>query len=135
MRLPNFSKKKSIVILISFILTFIIARIIVFLIDHQVDPDLLGYNIVNGRHIHHFTYGIVILVVTGFISLFIGNRGTRAWLFALYGIGLGLLIDEFGIWLNLDPNYHQTVSIIAVLIVTTFLMISAFIEDSYRTLI
>lgn len=128
----DLTQKKSIAILISFLLTFALSRVTVFLIENNVHFPFLGYDIIDGYHIHHFTYGILIMVTVGFMALFFPDRRKRTWLFALYGIGMGLIFDEFGIWLKLDPSYHQEVSLIAVLVITIILLISAFIEHRYR---
>src|SRR5438067_8687163 len=55
---------------------------------------------VPGVHIHHYVYGIFILTIAGYLALiFKGNRAT-VWIALLYGLGVGLTFDEFGMWLN-----------------------------------
>jgi hypothetical protein len=51
------------IILFSFLLTFILARIVVFLIMSRRLPDLYLY--VGGTHIHHLNYGIFLLAGVG----------------------------------------------------------------------
>ena len=46
-------------ILTAFLLTFITARIIVFLIMARTIPDLYLY--IGGTHVHHLNYGIFLL--------------------------------------------------------------------------
>ena len=60
-----------------------------------------------GMHIHHYVYGIFILTVAGYLALvFKGDRATL-WIALLYGLGVGLTFDEFGMWLN--PPFQRGV--------------------------
>jgi thiol:disulfide interchange protein len=60
-----------------------------------------------GMHIHHYAYGIFILAVAGYLALiFVGDRA-RLWIALLYGLGLGLTFDEFGMWI--DPPFVRGV--------------------------
>jgi hypothetical protein len=53
-----------------------------------------------GVHIHHYVYGIFILVIAGYLALIFRGDGARPWIALLYGLGVGLTFDEFGMWLN-----------------------------------
>jgi hypothetical protein len=58
-------------------------------------------------HIHHYVYGIFILTAAGYLALvFKGDRATL-WIALLYGLGVGLTFDEFGMWLN--PPFQRGV--------------------------
>jgi hypothetical protein len=107
----------SIYSLVAYILTLLFSRLTVFLIEQDFDIPFLGYNIVRGYHIHHFTYGIIILVIVAFVSIFIKISKYAICLYLLFGISLGLIFDEFGIWIKLDPSYNQPISIIASTVV------------------
>jgi hypothetical protein len=88
----------------AFVATFLVARIIVLLIMSQRIPDLYLY--IGGTHIHHLNYGIFLLAGTGAYLLFGQPKGRGASAAAiLYGIGLALTFDEFGMWLHLGGNY------------------------------
>src|SRR5947199_395156 len=53
-----------------------------------------------GMHIHHYVYGIFILATAGYLAMiFKGDRAT-SWIALLYGLGIGLTFDEFGMWLS-----------------------------------
>jgi hypothetical protein len=82
----------------TFLLTFTLSRIVNYTwptMYFQATPTL---------HIHHFTYGIIILAAAGFLSLlFSGPRG-KFWIAMLYGTGLGFAFDEFAMWLRLDET-------------------------------
>src|SRR5215469_3044937 len=55
---------------------------------------------VPGMHIHHYVYGIFILVIAGYLALVFRGDGARPWIALLYGLGVGLTFDEFSMWLN-----------------------------------
>lgn len=115
--------KKIISIIISaFLLTFGISRLYVYLVLGKLAPDL--FLEIGGVHIHHFTYGIILLAVVGFYLLLkrpeFGSRAFR-WAALAYGIGLGLAVDEFGMWLHLRDDYWMRQSYDGVIIVTLIL--------------
>src|SRR5436189_5211613 len=55
---------------------------------------------VPGMHIHHYVYGIFILAAAGYLALIFKGDGATPWIASLYGLGVGLTFDEFGMWLN-----------------------------------
>jgi len=108
-------------ITVAFLIAFVGARIITHL-----DPNL-SLRILKDIHVHHFAYGIILLVASGYLALI--NNGPRGkYLIALlYGLGLGLVFDEFGIWLRLSDNSSARYSYDGVVVLIAFfiLMISA----------
>jgi hypothetical protein len=60
----------------------------------------------SGVHIHHHVFGIVIMIVSGFLvfALDPSNPGYDI-LAALFGVGVGLTVDEFALWLYLEDVY------------------------------
>ena len=107
-------------ILTSFLFTFITARITVFLIVSHRIPDI--YLHLSGTHVHHLNYGIFLLSGVG-AYLLLGwpmEKGLR-WATVLYGIGLALTFDEFGMWLHLGGSYWQRASFDAVVVIGAFL--------------
>lgn len=107
-------------ILSSFLLTFMASRILVFLIVSKRVPDI--YLHIGQTHVHHLNYGIFLLSGVGAYVL-LGRPGERAIQVAslLYGIGLGLTFDEFGMWLHLGGSYWQRASFDAVVVITGLL--------------
>ncbi|HEY4427076.1 MAG TPA: hypothetical protein VGN08_02625 [Solirubrobacteraceae bacterium] len=75
-----------------------------------------------GLHIHHLVFGIVLILLAGFLEFALAP--TNAWLevlAALFGIGAGLTLDEFALWLHLDDVYwaeQGRASVDAVLVAT-----------------
>ena len=114
-------------ILSSFLITFIIARLYVYLVLDHLAPDL--FLTIRGVHIHHFTYGFFILAITGFYMLIKRPEfGSRAFTGAAlaYGVGLALSFDEFGMWVHLKDGYWVRQSYDAVIIVVVLLFNLAF---------
>src|SRR5678815_1785615 len=85
----------------SFIITFALARAMGLLMMVGRLQDF--YLRLGQTHVHHLNYGIFILSALGGYLIFIrpDARGV-ARAAALYGVGLALTFDEFGMWLHLD---------------------------------
>jgi CRP-like cAMP-binding protein len=67
----------------------------------------------NPVHIHHFNYGLFLIAVAGLVALFpLGRRMLRG-LALVFGLGAGLVFDEFALFWNLNPEYSQELSVIA----------------------
>lgn len=102
-------------ILISFLPTFLVSRLMVYL-----DPGL--FINIRGVHIHHLTYGIFLLAIAGFLSQNLSNPKWKIMVATIYGVGLALSFDEFGMWLRLQDDYWVRQSYDAVLIILSFLI-------------
>jgi hypothetical protein len=112
-------------VLVAFLCTFTFLRIIIFQIMNRKLPDMFVY--VGGTHIHHLNLGIFLLSFVGAYLLLGRRREQRAaWLAVLYGIGLAMTFDEFGMWLHLGGGYWQRASFDAITVVGGFLMLMAF---------
>ena len=113
-------------VLAAFILTFVIARVLVILIMAGKLPPELFFHI-RGTHVHHLNYGIFLLSVSGALLIFARPTGKRLSAVAvLYGIGLALTFDEFGMWLHLGGLYWQRASYDAVVTVGALLALIAY---------
>jgi hypothetical protein len=100
-------------ILVGFLPTFLAAR---FIVDEA--PGL--YLRVHHVHVHHYTYGIIVLAIVGFIGLF--NRPLPR-LAVFYGSGLALSFDEFGMWVRLTDHYNIDASLDVMVGILVFLVI------------
>ena len=111
--------------LFGFIVTFILARVFVFLIMSKEMPNL--YFFMHGTHVHHLNYGIFLLSVVGGYSVFRRPTDRAAEITALlYGVAMGLTFDEFGMWLHLGGSYWQRASVDAVIVVSALFGLVAF---------
>jgi len=114
-------------ILTSFLITFTLSRWTV-----RLFPELF-LNVV-GTHIHHFTYGFIILAATGFIGV-TGSLHRNRWLAIVYGIGLSLAVDETGMWLSLTDHYYNDVSYHAIIFVVTLLVSAVYFRHFWAAVI
>jgi hypothetical protein len=61
-----------------------------------------------GLHIHHLVWGILLLLVVGYVWLIEVGTGSN-WIASVsaiaYGAGAALALDEFALWLNLQDVY------------------------------
>ncbi len=86
-----------------------------------------------GRHIHHLVWGILLLLLVGYGWLWEPFRRhphiAGRTLSFFYGVGAGLTLDEFALWLNLRDVYWERegrASIDAVLLFSALLAIGVF---------
>jgi hypothetical protein len=117
---------------IGFLLTFGIVRAITHLIKAGVGPF---HNVVSsgGLHIHHLVWGILLLLLVGYVWLIQEGTGQSkfpSWFSRataiVYGIGAALTLDEFALWLNLQDVYWAgkgRESVDAVVIFASFLSV------------
>lgn len=119
------------VVLACFLITFVCARLLVLLIMTRRVPDL--YVHAGGTHVHHLNFGIFLLCGVGAYLLF-GSPYGRSISIAggIYGVGLALTLDEFGMWLHLGGPYWQRASFDAVVIAAGLLALIAFAPNLRR---
>ncbi|TMF47221.1 MAG: hypothetical protein E6I23_00725 [Chloroflexi bacterium] len=93
---------------VAFLVTFGIVRLITHAIRAGVGPF---HNVSSGGfHIHHLVWGILILLVVGYVWLIEKAVGS-SWLASItaiaFGVGAALTLDEFALWLNLRDVYWE----------------------------
>ena len=90
--------------LISFLLMFGFLRVLTYVIHYQILPihDIVTRS---GLHIHHLFFGILLLMIVGFLALVTRDPQWLLNIAVLYGIALALTLDEFALWLNLADVY------------------------------
>lgn len=74
-----------------------------------------------GYHIHHFFIGFLLLVVAGWGAL-LRPEVSRRWLAALYGVGVGVFVDEFGFLLTWGDYYARQSWFVAVTFLSVLLI-------------
>ncbi len=59
-----------------------------------------------GLHVHHLVFGIVLILLAGFLGFALQPDGAVLTILAIaFGIGAGLTLDEYALWLYLDDVY------------------------------
>ncbi len=114
----------------SFLATFVASRLFVYLVLGKLLPNF--FLTIRGVHIHHFTYGVVILVLVGFYFIMrrpeLSSRNFRIVTF-IYGMGLGLTFDEFGMWIRLEDDYWIRQSYDAIVVISLLLLNIAYYKS------
>jgi hypothetical protein len=94
-------------VLIGFILSFAFIRMSTRLMRSPKVPWWPGSVVSDsGVHLHHLVFGIVTMMIAG--TLGFAAHGESPWAEIcgfLFGVGAGLTIDEFALWVYLDDVY------------------------------
>jgi hypothetical protein len=141
--IPDRPRRRMFIASVSFLVTFIGVRALVSLITHNVGP--FHWVMVHGRHIHHLVWGILILLLVGYgwlLDLGRDHTPTSVFLSRLmavsYGVGAALTLDEFALWLDLDPNAYWSrdgrISVDAVIVFGCILAAGAWGAPFFRGL-
>ncbi|PYR09672.1 MAG: hypothetical protein DMF99_14405 [Acidobacteria bacterium] len=117
--------------LFAFLITFGILRALTAIIHFDIFPHGPFRNLVtaSGLHIHHLFWGILLLMATGFIALATRAEEWHLRVAIIFGVALGLTLDESALWLRLADVYWSPEgieSIKAATVVTAFLAVYAF---------
>ena len=86
-----------------FTITFGFLRLLTWLIHIHVAG--LGNVSEGGVHLHHYLYGILIVVIVGVLGVSERSPRWRAWLGLAFGIGLALIVDEIALLVELKDVY------------------------------
>jgi hypothetical protein len=132
--IPDRPRQRIFLASVAFLFTFVGVRALVWLIMHDVGP--FQWVMVRGRHIHHLVWGILILLLVGYGWLMdLGHSHSPLSIFFSrlmavgYGVGAALTLDEFAIWLALEPDAYWSasgrLSIDAVLLFGSLLAVGA----------
>jgi hypothetical protein len=108
------------------LVTFLITRTVTRLIRSGSGGGAgLGNVTLAGNHVHHQVFGILIIIGAGIILVSQTPWGAALdAAAALFGVGVGLTVDEFALWLHLKDVYwakqgRQSVdAIFCVLVIT-----------------
>jgi hypothetical protein len=141
--IPDRPRQRMFIASVSFLITFIGVRALVHRIANH--EGHMQWVVVRGMHIHHLVWGILILLLVGYgwlldlgwshspMSIFFGRLMAVS-----YGVGAALTLDEFALWLSLEPDAYWTregrLSIDAVIIFGAVLGVGAWGAPFFRAL-
>jgi hypothetical protein len=117
------SSRPALLAFVAFLVAFLFIRTSARLMRSPKVPWWPGSVTSGDLHIHHLVWGIVLMLVGGFISLTPVDSPWRDITAVLFGIGAGLTLDEFALWLRLKDVYWSEEgrqSIDAVILAATF---------------
>ena len=96
-------KEPQLLFLLAFLVTFGIVRGI----THAIRAGRFGLKNVDvgGTHVHHLVWGILLLITCGYGAIALDFFPSREALAIGLGIGVGLTLDEFALWVELRDVY------------------------------
>ena len=96
----------GVLVLAAFLATFLFIRTSARLMRSPKVPWWPGSVTSGELHVHHLVFGIVLLMLSGFLQFALHPGEPWIYVFAIgFGIGLGLTLDEFALWLHLEDVY------------------------------
>jgi hypothetical protein len=92
---------------LAILVTFLITRTVTRLIRSGRGGGAgLGNVQIAGNHVHHQVFGILIIIGTGIVLVSATPHGAALSVAAaVFGVGVGLTVDEFALWLHLRDVY------------------------------
>jgi hypothetical protein len=92
----------SVLALLSFVIAFAVARTFTTISNFALEPT-------SGIRIHHFWYGLIMVGVGGWLGINYNDERTKRFATVIFGLGGGLIGDEFGMLLIMNSNDYRTV--------------------------
>ena len=141
--IPDRPRRRVFLASVSFFVTFLAVRLLVYFVVRGAGP--FNWVMMGGKHIHHLVWGILILLFVGYGWLLDLGRASSPTSILLsrimsisYGAGAALTLDEFALWLNLDPDVYWAkggrLSIDAVILFGSLLMIGSWGAPFFQSL-
>ncbi len=117
------TQRAGFVLLAAFLISFLFIRTSARLMRSPKVPWWPGsVTTESGLHLHHLVWGIVLLLVSGFLGFVTHEASPRTEILAaLFGVGAGLTLDEFALWIHLRDVYwaqEGRLSVDAVVVAT-----------------
>jgi hypothetical protein len=127
----SLSRRVALRTLAAFLATVALLRIFTAIIHFQLFPHGPFRDVItkSGLHIHHLFWGILLLMITGFGALASREERWHLRIAVIFGVALGLTLDEFALWLRLADVYwtpEGIESIKAIAVVAAILAAYAF---------
>jgi hypothetical protein len=104
--LDTANHRAGVVLFAAFLVSFGFIRLSTRLMRSPRVPWWPGSIKTESVHVHHMVFGIILLIATGFVGFAVDPPSP--WLeicAAGFGIGVGLTVDEFALWLYVEDVY------------------------------
>lgn len=120
-------RSTAFLLLTAFLVTFVFIRTSARLIRNPKVTWWPGNVQAGDLHIHHLVWGICLVLIAGFLG-FAADLETPWWHISAvaFGVGAGLTIDEFALWLYLRDVYWSQqgrLSVDAAIVATVFALL------------
>ena len=117
------AQREGFILLAAFLLSFLFIRTSARLMRSPKVPWWPGsVTTDSGLHIHHLVWGIVLVLMSGFLRFAVEPKSPWSEvLAACFGIGAGFTLDEFALWVRLEDVYWSNegrASLDAVIVAT-----------------
>jgi hypothetical protein len=99
------ASRAGLILLASLVASFLFIRTSARLMRSPKVPWWPGSVSTGGLHVHHLVFGIVLLLITGFAMALEPGSPWLELLAGGFGIGAGLTLDEYALWLHLEDVY------------------------------
>lgn len=116
-----------------------VAFLVSFALTRAIADLFPSVNFVIGKyHIHHFYYGIALLIVSNWITLVSNREGPKLFAALLFGLGLGILADELGLLLTctsplaLKCNYYARITLDFFITIVAFFLAVLYFMPAWR---
>jgi hypothetical protein len=127
-------------VFVGFILSFSFIRMSTRLMRSPKVPWWPGSIVSEGGvHVHHLAFGIVAMMIAGAVGFTVlGEQPYTDICAFVFGVGLGLTIDEFALWIYLDDVYwaeegRSSIDATVIAASAMFLILIGFSPFSFET--
>lgn len=120
-------KEAPFLIFVSFLVSFLIARIYVYFFEYRGSLTFWGYTS------HHLYYGIILLIIAGWIAINYQDRDLSRINALIYGVGLGIFFDEIGLILSQFEDYWSGITYSVVVIISLVLLNIIYFSDFWSS--
>jgi formate-dependent nitrite reductase membrane component NrfD len=99
-------ERAGLILLVAMLLSFLLIRVSTRLMR---SPKVTWWpgsiETEGGLHVHHLVFGIVLMLFAGFLMAIQPDSPWFELSAAAFGIGAGLTLDEYALWLHLEDVY------------------------------
>jgi hypothetical protein len=129
------AQRSGLILLGSLLLSFLLIRTSTRLMRSPRVPWWPGSIKTGGVHVHHLVPGIVLMLLCGFLLALQPDSPWIELVAAGFGIGAGLTLDEYALWLHLEDVYwaeegRQSVDAVVVAATVGGLLLLGFVPFS-----